>query len=269
MPLEYMLFKSHHLSNVKQLYSNKDVKRKKKAVTCQEIAMLYITTKIMNSTARQTSFQLDFLFLLSWAARNLNRCRGEMPYVQNVSMILHLKNLYKNGEANDKTHADATAGIPDDQDIWTGLRRSIIGVEASFGQWPSPWQGVLDSKQRVWPQHPGFSSWTSLQVALCSSELCTCSSLCLKYLLPCFSFFYLTTSCSSLRSQLKYYHLWEPTLTSQTKVPHVFPNAFQSPRTWKALITLDDSFVLLFISPYSSRAPWGQVPGLPCIPNVE
>ena len=95
--------------------------------------------KIMNPTARQTSFQIDLLFLLSWAAQNLNRCRGEMPYIQNLSVILHRKHLYKKEEESYKTHTNATARGPDDQDIWTRLSRSIIGVEVSFGQWPSSW----------------------------------------------------------------------------------------------------------------------------------
>ena len=62
-----------------------------------------------------------------------------MPYIQNLSVILHLKNLYKKKEENYKTHTDATARGPDDQDIWTRLSRSSIGVEVSFGQWPSSW----------------------------------------------------------------------------------------------------------------------------------
>lgn len=137
-----------------------------------------------------------------------------MPYVQNLSVILHPKNLYKKGEENDKTHTDASANGPDDQDIWTQLSRSIIGVEVSFGQWPSSWSDVLDCKQQVWPQCPGFSSQTRLQVASCASEPCTGASLRLTSLLPCSSFFYLATSCSSWRSQFKYCYLWEPTLTS-------------------------------------------------------
>ena len=80
----------------------------------------------MNSTARQTSFQLDLLILLSRAALNLNRCIGGLPQVTEfVSDVTPEKPVQK-GEANDKTQADATEWGPDDEERWTTTSRSII-----------------------------------------------------------------------------------------------------------------------------------------------
>lgn len=49
----------------------------------------------MNSTARQTYFQLDLLFVISWADLNINRYWGGMPHAQNLSIMWYLKNCTK------------------------------------------------------------------------------------------------------------------------------------------------------------------------------
>lgn len=83
-----------------------------------------------------------------------------------------------------------------------------------------------------------------------------------KHLLPLPSFLYLTTSCSSLRSQLEYYYLWEATLISQTKIDALL---LLCPQSLQDLKSTDHTELLPHVlSLHSSRAQWGQMPGLPC-----
>lgn len=174
------------------------------------------------------SSQLDLGFLLSWAA--LNRFWGGMPHVQNLPMMWHLKNVYKKKEKNDKTQADAIGWGPNDKDTWTRPNRSIISMDSSFLQLPSPWQAVLHSKQQECPQHCGLSLNQTPSCIMFFWAPYKCWHTCSSVLFLIFDYFLVHPWDRSLNISIPGSPPWPPRLSWMPLV---------HPRTWKALITLN------------------------------